>query len=648
MDLDAVVTFVSSPLIAKLVALGAALALLLYCRKRELENAASPFIGIVVLLALRDALFQVFALDEIFFVSEVLSLAIIIFSLSWFAGRKLNAVLAAAVNLAFLVAFAANLAFSFLPWIDMRILMAFLGADILWLVVSGAVAFKRGDSVGERLARVAWIPFAAAAALVAVPAAFLGYGSEWTQRLAVPASYAAFLVFGFTHLSLIESQGQREREYLTSTIDSIYSFMERSGEAFKTAVHMDQLLALILKSMKDETRASGGVIAMIDEFDDLLAVKAYEGQFPPCFKLPQDLPRKQARVEAFMKHAQFKIGESILGEVAKSGQSVLIDEPLRDSRVHVNGEDDFLAYSSLIVVPFSLGERVIGVMAVSRKATEPAFGELEFERARMLADFGAIVIRNLQSALEAAEKSTIEKEAGIAHDIQRILLPKKMVEIGKLAFGAFSSPARGVYSDYYDIIQSRKDRMTAVMVDVAGKGVQASLIMVMVRAILHLITNTQKDMGTVLSWINKGITGKIEVDHFATVGILSADMETGEVEYSSANQQPVIIVRKGKGVAEAVEMKSVPIGVERKTEYETRKFRLGPDDVIALYTDGIIEAMNVQGKQYGRKRLGELLVKLAGMGAKDIAMAVRQDLQDFMGQARQHDDQSLLIMKMRS
>jgi sigma-B regulation protein RsbU (phosphoserine phosphatase) len=648
MSLDFLATYVSSPLTAKLLVLGAALALVLFCRRRELENVSSAFIGLIALFALRDILFEVFALEEIFFVSEVLGFGIAFFALSWFSGRKLNAILAAALNLAFLVAFAANLAFSFFPWIDARLLMIALGADLVWLTVSATIGFKKGDTIGERLAGGTWIYYVAASAVVAVSAVFLGYGNEWVQRLAVPAGYSALFVFGFTHLSIIEQQGQREREYLTHTIDSIYAFMERSGEAFKSAANMDQLLALILKSMMDETKASGGVIGMIDEFDDLLAIKAYEGSFAPCFKLPQELPKKPARVEAFMKHAQFKLGETILGEVAKTGQPVLIDDPLRDSRVFVNGEEEFLSYSSLIVVPFSLGERVIGVMGVSRKAQEAAFGEYEYERSRMLADFGAIVIRNLQSAVEAAEKSTIEKEAGIAHDIQRILLPKKMVEIGRLSFGAFSSPARGVYSDYYDIIQTRRDRMTAVMVDVAGKGVQASLIMVMVRAILHLITNTTKDMGTMLSWINRGITGKIEVDHFATVGIVSADIESGDVEYSSANQQPIIVVRKGKGAVEVVEMKSVPIGVERKTEYGTRKLRLGPDDILALYTDGIVEAMNVQGKQYGRKRLGELLSKLSGMVAKDIALAVRQDLQEFMGQARQHDDQSLLIMKMKA
>jgi sigma-B regulation protein RsbU (phosphoserine phosphatase) len=647
MSLDSIAAILASPLLAKLLVEAAAISLVLYCRRRELENVSSVFLGVIALMALRDILFQAFALEEIFFVSEILALSTIFFAFSWFYERKVNAILVAVLNLVFLVAFAANMVFAFLPWLDMPLLLAWPALDIVWFSIFSSLAYRSPDSIAQRLAAKAWPVYAALAALLTALAAGFGYSNEWIQRLVVPAYYAAFFVFGYLHLRLIEQQGQRERDYLTSTVDSIYSFMERSGEAFKSAANLDELLTLILRSIMGETKATGGIIAMVDEFDDLLAVKAYEGSFPPCFKLPQELPRKQARVEAYVKHAQFKLGESILGEVAKSGQPLLVDDPAHDGRVVLNGDEDFLAFSSLIVAPFSLGERVVGVMALSRKGGQEVFGDFEFERARMLADFGAIVIRNLQSAMEAAEKSNLEKEAGIAYDIQRILLPKKMVEVGRLSFGSFSSPARSVHSDYFDIIQSRKDRITLVMVDVAGKGIQAALIMVMLRALLHLITNTTRDAATMLGWINRGITGKIEVDHFATVGLVLADLETGEVEYANANQQPLLVVRKATGKVETIELESVPLGVERKTEYASRKIKLGPNDVLVMYTDGVVEAMNVQGKQYGRKRLGELLVKLSGMAAKEIALAVKQDLQEFVGQARQHDDQSLLVMKMK-
>jgi sigma-B regulation protein RsbU (phosphoserine phosphatase) len=288
------------------------------------------------------------------------------------------------------------------------------------------------------------------------------------------------------------------------------------------------------------------------------------------------------------------------------------------------------------------------VVALSRIPSRSAFTSSDFERARMLADFGSIVIRNLQLAMEAAEKSTIDKETSISEDIQKMFLPKKLPDMEKMSFGAFSSPARGVHSDYYDIIHNKQGSAVLVISDVAGKGIHSSLLMVMIRTLLHLTTITTKNIGTVLTWVNRGITGKIEMDHFATLALAEVDLETGQIQYSSAAHQNALIVRKKTSTSEMLEMESVPIGVDRKTEYTATNLQLEPGDTFVMYTDGILEAMNIQGKQYGKKRLGDVILRNAGQTAKDLAVTVRSDVQDFIGQARQHDDQSILIMRLKA
>ncbi len=183
--------------------------------------------------------------------------------------------------------------------------------------------------------------------------------------------------------------------------------------------------------------------------------------------------------------------------------------------------------------------------------------------------------------------------------------------------------------------------------DVAGKGVAAALVMVMIRSILHLVTNTSRDMATVLDWINRGITGKIELDHYCTLSVIGIDMVTGEVEYSNAGHQPLLIYRHASNSLETVEIESVPIGVEKNTEYARKILKLADGDMAIMYTDGIVEAMNDQGRQYGRKMLSSVITKHKDLAPKDIVARIKSDVSGFVGSVRQHDDQTVLVFKMR-
>lgn len=645
--MEGLLAFLRSPIMAKLCIELAGLLLVLHARKRDLENFTSLLLGVVGLLCARDLLFHFFPYVELCLVSDLLVVVGLAFSFSWFGGKRLGAIILAAVNLALLVVFSLNLGLGFIPDYPFGFNLILLGLDGLCLVVLMGPRGKSGDSLWVLVGSRVWLPLAIGIAAYALALGFIGYQSPIAQCLLIPLAYLAIPLLALSYMGQSDAQSQRDRDYLTTTIDSIYAFMESSGNAFKNSADLNELLMYITTSLVKETKADSGLIAMMDEFDDILTVKAVQGSFPPPFKLPQELSRKQARIDAYIKHAQFKVGETVLGESLKTGTPIFVDDPSRDGRFYVNDEEDFLRYSSMMIVPFIMGDRSIGVAALARSGTSPAFSEMEYERCKMLADFGTIVIRNLQSAMEASEKSNIEKEADIAQDIQRGFLPKKLVDVGRASFAAFCQSAHGVNSDYYDLISTRNGKAYIVMADIAGKGVQASVIMVMVRTLLHLVTNTDRDIATVMSWINRGITGKVEMDHFATLALVELDCESGALRYVNAGHRPPLVYRLQEKSMESVEVESVPIGVERKTEYRVSELALGAGDVLVLYTDGLVEAMNVQGKQYGEKRLREVIIGNGSQNPKDMVLSVKKDIQEFIGQARQHDDQSLLIVQIQ-
>ena len=99
---------------------------------------------------------------------------------------------------------------------------------------------------------------------------------------------------------------------------------------------------------------------------------------------------------------------------------------------------------------------------------------------------------------------------------------------------------------------------------------------------------------------------------------------------------------------ELVKTKTDPIGVERSTEYETLHLTVKPGDVIILYTDGVLEALNSEGKQYGLERLSDFISRNSGASAKDLSNKIKADIREFCGSERQHDDQTVLLMKINN
>ena len=238
--------------------------------------------------------------------------------------------------------------------------------------------------------------------------------------------------------------------------------------------------------------------------------------------------------------------------------------------------------------------------------------------------------------------------AEIAAEIQNTLQPKRLPDLPEVGFGFFFQPTKGICGDYCDVILARRDRIALIMADVAGKGMLSSMVMISLRAILHLVTNTTKDAATILDWVNKGITGKINVDHYATLTYVSYSADTHELEYANAGHQPMLLWRSAEKKIERIHQNSDPIGVERTSAYSEIKLTVEPGDIIILYTDGLVEALNAEGVQYGVGGLSKVVAENEDAPAKDIAAAVKHDLKNFLGSATMHDDQSLLVMKIKN
>jgi sigma-B regulation protein RsbU (phosphoserine phosphatase) len=644
--IDSFVQALNGPLLAK-----AGFALLIvgffsFLRRKDTEGAMALFVAAGAFLFARDLLYAFLPSPELFRASDLLVFCALLFlanrpfglgPIFWAALAIAGAAFALLLGKAFL---------GLLPSLDAAFLTAASFAPIAAAAIVPLLRVADADTASRRMAVKSAFPLAIASTLHVAATVVFGPEGFVAQGVTAPILYACLVAMGLFYVDFVQAQLAGAVEYYEESVESLYAVLLAAGAAMKPGFTLQEVLDSTIAAIVDETGAEGGLILLVDEFEDSVSVRALRGSYPPPFKLPENLPRTADRVEAFLRHARFKLGEGIFGEAAKGGKQVFVPRAGPESPLPDNGDEDYLRSGGLIVLPLIVRDRIIGAISIA-KAGAGSFIERDFDRSKLLADFASIAVANTFSYLEAAERSDIEREASIAEEVQASLKPAKLPDLKGYSFGAHSSPAHGVCSDYFDIIQPKPDRLLLAVGDVAGKGVAASLVMVMIRSILHLITASTKDAATLLQWINRGLRGKVDLDHYATLGLVDVDAETGELEYASAGQQYPIVYRAASGETEVVELKGLPIGVERAASYATRRFSMAPGDVLVLYTDGIVETMNSLGKQFGAKNLALSLERNHDAHPRDIAAAIKADLDDFSGRSRQHDDQTILVMKAK-
>lgn len=439
----------------------------------------------------------------------------------------------------------------------------------------------------------------------------------------------------------IEEKHQRLLDVNKDLISKLSSFFSSDNSMENYLEYCNDLIA-------QRVSADGCIILMADDYDNTLAVKSFKGSFPPPYKLPDDLPHKPIRVETNLRFAQFQPEGNIFGEIFTSGEPAFIPDSIRDPRIFQNGPEEFLRCGGYIFAPIKQPEGVVGLIGLARLPDKEKFTKQDFDTVVILADAISTTMKPLYSFLAYAEHTELNKGGSIASKYQKDLLPAKLPVISGITIGCFSNPMENVCGDYYDIIVSRKDRISFIMADVAGKGMNSLIVMIMIRAILRLAVNTAQSAATILSWANRGIcieTSKI--DHFASVALINYDATNKEVDIATCGNNPVFIYKAADKSIKQISEPTEPMGVAKETEYTNQTFKLESGDIVATCTDGLIESLNENGVQYSVENLKKAIVKNCNANAKDITSRVKDDLKKYCSTAQQYDDQSLLVIKIQ-
>ncbi|MFH1621836.1 MAG: CHASE2 domain-containing protein [Candidatus Omnitrophota bacterium] len=245
---------------------------------------------------------------------------------------------------------------------------------------------------------------------------------------------------------------------------------------------------------------------------------------------------------------------------------------------------------------------------------------------------------------EIKKRQILEKELQIARDIQKSFLPKDINEFGSVKIVSFMEPAKFVAGDLYDIIPLDERRLGIFIGDVSGKGVSASLIMAQTVSLFRVFARSLDSPAKILNQLNTELC-KILQGRFVTALYLIVDTQSRLITASCAGHNPIILYSSvDDKILEVLPVSGPPLGVLDSLEYEPFQRTIAKNDKFLLYTDGISEARNKRGEEFGIEKVKEILFSNKASSAKHIIDTLNKEVSRFQQGLLQYDDITLILL----
>ncbi|MEX1054980.1 MAG: SpoIIE family protein phosphatase [Rhodothermales bacterium] len=299
----------------------------------------------------------------------------------------------------------------------------------------------------------------------------------------------------------------------------------------------------------------------------------------------------------------------------------------------------------MLALPLKQHGETCGALCLGPKRTGQPYSPGDVEFLSALGNLALVSIQNSFLVEEQIEKERLEEEMRLARRIQERLYPQEIPKFEGYDVAAHAEPSRFVGGDYYDVLRLKNDRLLAAVADVTGKGVPASLLMANLQASLHVLLPIDVTIEEAARHINRVICENTDYDKFITFFFGIIHRESGTMHYVNAGHNPPTLVHTD-GSMELLETGGLLLGVMKDLTYERGEVELRRGDVLAMFTDGVTEAMSYDGEEYGEPRLEAILVGNRHRSAKEIMDAVREDIARFTkGVSVLSDDLTMVIVK---
>ncbi len=307
-------------------------------------------------------------------------------------------------------------------------------------------------------------------------------------------------------------------------------------------------------------------------------------------------------------------------------------------------------FRSLLAFPIKVKDETIGTLALLKELPE-GFNKEMTRIVSAFANQAGISIENFRLMEEAFQNARYKEELKIAKTVQQSLLPTRLEQDADFEISAFSASADEVGGDYYDTLRISDHEIALIIADVSGKGTTAAFHMSQMKGIFHSLAQLGPNPRDFMAKANKALVFCLERGSFISATYFVVNTESKKVFYSRAGHCPVLLYKSSTQKAEYLKDKGTALGMVRSQDYrnfvEDNEFSYEPGDVMVLYTDGITEAKNNKGEEFGNERLAEVLQNNAQKSSKEIEESVISTLYKFSGSEDINDDYTSMTVKFR-
>jgi len=390
----------------------------------------------------------------------------------------------------------------------------------------------------------------------------------------------------------------------------------------QTTIDLEELLSRTIRTVCDTLLLRRGHVVVITP-GHAVAHTGAGAAIPPDMltRLGECLPRVSAR------QTSYRISERVDGLARE--------------------EQDRLAASGVtLLVPLRWRGELVGALLLGDKLTGTPYTSEDVQLLTTLAGQVAVSLQNALLLRDRVAVARVEEEMNLARQIQQTSLLSEFPKIPRCEVHAVYRPSRHVGGDFYDVVPTGDGSYLMAIADVSGKGMPAALLSAMLQASLRTQCNADAQIPQILRNINSLLYRSTQIQQFATFFLARLDGETLRLTFSNAGHNWPVILRKG-GSRIFLDKGGTVLGILGDADFEQAEVALHPGDVAVLYTDGVNEAQNAFGQQFGEDRIYEFVESLPkDCCARDVADRLLESLAEFLEGVEPQDDITLLVLRV--
>ncbi len=392
-----------------------------------------------------------------------------------------------------------------------------------------------------------------------------------------------------------------------------------------STLDLRRLLGVILENALGIVDGDRGTVFLIDEEKQSLWSSVLKGN------------------EDFEIH--LPLGKGIAGYVAATGDTLNIPDAYLDPRFNpdVDRASGYRTETILCMPMRNKGGKIIGVFQLLNKH-EGVFTAEDEEFLGALSVHAALAVENARLYEQERQKLALEKDLLAAREVQMSLVPKQLPEIPGYDFAACTIPARKVGGDLYDFIRIDQDHLAIWLGDVSGKGLPAALLMASIQSTLRTQAHGSPSPAACILDSNAILHRTTSDDRFVTLFYCVLDLQRQEMVYCNAGHESPSLLRDD-GTRLSLDTGGTVLGILEEFPFQEERICLDDRSLLVITSDGVTEAMNAEGEQFGRERLERILREHWDSPARELQDRIIDAVRQHEGEAPQMDDITIVVVR---